>query len=359
MMDSFFFKNLKIIDLSTVLAGPSVGSFFGELGADVLKIEHPNHPDVTREWKLPQEEKESPVSAYFSSVNFKKKYLKLNLKSDDERNQLLELVRDADVVLMNYKYGDQEKLKITDEVLRKENPQLIIGKINGFGPKNDRVAYDLVLQAETGFMSMNGTPESGPVKMPVALIDVLAGHHLKQGILVELINRNTTCGYGGKTISVSLYDAAICSLVNQASNYLMAHETPQRIGSLHPNIAPYGELFKTADNRTLTFAVGSNLHFEKLCDFLDVPELAESPNFNTSQERLVNRKDLYEILYPLIKQFDADTVLQAMEEAAVPCGEIKDLEAVFESPQAQNLIRKEIIDGQMTKRVTGIAFQTN
>src|SRR5690554_1227458 len=144
------FKNIKIIDLSTVLAGPSVGSFFAEMGAQVTKIEHPLYPDVTRSWKLPEENKDSSVSAYFSSVNYLKDYQQLNLKNKEEREELLEIVKTVDVILMNFKKGDQEKLMITDEILHEINPQLIIGKINGFGTEDDRVAYDLILQAETG-----------------------------------------------------------------------------------------------------------------------------------------------------------------------------------------------------------------
>jgi crotonobetainyl-CoA:carnitine CoA-transferase CaiB-like acyl-CoA transferase len=169
-------NHLTVIDCSTVLAGPSVGTFFAELGAKVIKIENPNVPDVTRSWKLKSEEKTSPVSAYFSSVNYLKEYRKLDLKLPADREELFKLFQSADIFLSNFKFGDDQKLGINDQILQEKFPQLIIGKINGFGDESDRVAYDLILQAETGFMSMNGTRDSGPVKMPVALIDVLAAH---------------------------------------------------------------------------------------------------------------------------------------------------------------------------------------
>jgi|SRR5690554_252123 len=358
MLDDSVFKKLKIIDLSTVLAGPSVGSFFAELGAQVIKIENPNQPDVTRSWKLPSEDKDSSISAYFSSVNYKKEYLSLNLKETSDREKLFHLLEDADVLLMNFKLGDQEKLHIPDERLHEINPSLIIGKINGFGADDDRVAYDLILQAETGIMTMNGTPESGPVKMPVAFIDVLAAHHLKQGILIELINRSTQSAYQGKTVSVSLYDAAVSSLINQASNYLMANHIPERIGSLHPNIAPYGELFTTLDQKTITFAIGSNTHFKKLCSFLNADDLATNPLFSRGQNRVKHRQELFEILQRKIQKFTRNEILDYMHANRVPCGEVKDLKRVFESQKAQNLIREEIIDEKLTKRVTSIAFQT-
>ncbi len=359
MNKSKIFKGLKILDLSTVLAGPSVGSFFAELGADVLKIENPHHRDITRDWKLPNEDKNTAVSAYFSSVNYKKSYLELDLKNAEQREKLYQKVKNTDIILMNFKKGDQEKLQISDEKLHSLNSELIIGKINGFGKNSDRLAYDLILQAETGIMSMNGTPESGPVKMPIALIDVLAAHHLKQAILIALYQKSNTKNYKGKTLNVSLYDAAVSSLVNQASNYLMANHIPKRIGSLHPNIAPYGEIFKTADDKLITFAIGTNRHFKKLCQFLKVEELAENKKYNQVQNRVKNRGELFEILKPLIRKFKAEMILSTMRDLKVPCGEIKDLAAVFSTANAQKLIKEEIIAAQKTKRVSGIAFKIN
>ncbi len=359
-MDSKYpFKNLRIIDLSTVLAGPSVGSFFAELGATVIKVENPNRKDITRSWKLPNEDKNSAISAYFSSINYKKKYRFLNLKEKEDHKELLSMLETADIALMNFKKGDQEKLNIPDKTLRKINPKLIIGKINGFGTDSDRVAYDLILQAESGYMSMNGTPESGPIKMPIALIDVLAAHHLKEGILIELLSKMKNENYSGVIITVSLYDAAVSSLVNQASNYLMADHVPKRIGSLHPNIAPYGELFQTKDQKTITFAIGSNRHFEFLCDFVDLKELPKDIRFSKVQDRVKNREALYHILNKKIMQYHADEILNYMHQHFVPCGEVKDLEAVFKTKAAQDLVRNESIEGTDTKRVSGIAFKKN
>ena len=346
---------LKIIDLSTVLAGPSVGSFFAELGAKVLKIENSNRPDVTRNWKLPTENNSSNVSAYFSSINYKKNYLNLNLSIEKDYHIFLKIIKDADILISNFKKGDDIKLNITDEILRTHNPKLIIGKINGYGSESARVAYDLILQAETGFMSMNGTTESGPVKMPVAFIDVLAAHHLKEGLLLALLEKQKNGK--GKTVEVSLYDAAVCSLVNQASNYLMSGHVPQRIGSLHPNIAPYGEIFTTKDNKQLTFAVGSESHFEKLCLYLDLRHLLANPNFETNQKRVENRDELFQILNERITKLESKSIFEAMNAANVPCGIIKSLDEVFENSAAQKLIREEIIENQPTKRVTSIAFK--
>lgn len=347
-------EGLKVVELATVLAGPHVGMFFAELGAEVLKVEHPEHPDVTRSWKLPTERPDSSVSAYFSSVNYHKTYIRLNLSKEEDRYEALNLIKEADIVLMNFKKGDQEKFNLTDKTLLQFNPGLLIGKISGFGEESDRVAYDLILQAETGYMSMNGTPESGPVKMPVAFIDVLAAHHLKEGLLVALLNRQRT-GKGG-VVHVSLYDAAISSLVNQASNYLMNKHIPQRIGSLHPNIAPYGELFKTKDDKEVTFAIGSQVHFEKLVTVLEAKELLKDKRFINNQVRVDHRFELAELIQQKVILWQAETLNNELRKVFVPCAIIKNLREVFREEGAQKLIREEKIEGRLTKRVTGIAF---
>lgn len=347
-------SSLKIIDASTVLAGPSVGMFFAELGAEVIKVENPAHPDVTRSWKLPSEDKDSAVSAYFSSINYRKSYVQLDLKKEIDHAEFLELVKDADILLSNFKKGDDRKFNITDEQLKAINPGLIHGKISGFGLDSDRVAYDLILQAESGFMSMNGTSDSGPVKMPVALIDVLAAHQLKEGILVALLEKMKSGA--GKTVHVSLYDAAVCSLVNQASGYLMHGQVPQRIGSLHPNIAPYGEIFQTQNGDLITFAIGSDTHFMKLCHFLGLESLPEDDRFSSNQQRVINRKELFSMLQVPIRLMQSDSVLKWMHGHFVPCGKIRDLQAVFADEQAQKFILTETINGVETKRVSSIAF---
>ncbi len=348
-------EGIRVIDASTVLAGPSVGTFFAELGADVVKIEHPIHPDVTRSWKLPKEKSDTPISAYFSSINYLKQYVSLNLKDSNDLKIFLNHIVDADILITNFKHGDAEKFGIEDEKLLSLNPRLIIGKINGYGAQDDRVAYDLILQAESGFMSMNGTPESGPVKMPVAMIDVMAAHHLKEGILLALYEREKSGK--GKSMNVSLYDAAVSSLVNQASNYLMSNHIPQRIGSLHPNIAPYGELFNTADGFTITFAIGSNDHFEKLCTELGADELLQDNHFSSNQNRVVNRVVLKSKLEPLVAARTGESLLNALQKLNVPAGKIQNLQEVFSADKAKSLVREEMISGILTKRVTSVVFK--
>ena len=347
-------NEIKIIDLSTVLAGPSVGTFFAELGAQVVKIEHPDKGDVTRSWKSASESANTKVSAYFSSVNYKKDYQKLDLTITDDYDRFIELVKKSDIIISNFKQGDDHKLKITDSILRQHNPDIIIAKITGFGSESDRVAYDLILQAETGYMSINGEKDSSPLKMPVALIDVLAAHHLKEGILLAIMNRLK--GGEAKTIQVSLYDAAISSLSNQASNYLMTGVEPQRQGNLHPNIAPYGEVFLTKDKKEITFAIGSNKHFVDLCSYLNL-ELEDSALFQSNQLRVKNRKELEALIQKKVSSLNSDDIQKNLNEMKVPCALIKTIGEVLNDTAAEHLIKKESIEGEMTSRITSIAFK--
>ena len=349
------FKELKVIDLSTVLAGPSVATFFAELGAQVIKIENSKTADVTRSWKLPSEEPNSTVSAYFSSVNYQKSYCSLDLKVEHDRNEFFNIVKDADLLISNFKKGDEERLGIPESIIRSINPTLLWGKITGYGNESDRVAYDLILQAETGYMSMNGEEDGLPVKMPVAMIDVLAAHQLKEALLIALLSREKTGE--GSTVTVSLYDAAISSLINQASNYLMESHIPQRLGSLHPNIAPYGELFLTKDDKWITFAIGSDNHFQKLCDFLNISELVEDERFFSNHSRVKNRVALAEFIQDKVKTKTANQILEEMHFLHVPAASIKTLNEVFQDPQALKMVREEKIDGKDTKRVSSIAFK--
>ncbi len=348
-------EGLKVIDASSVLAGPAVGTFFAELGAEVVKIEHPTRKDVTRSWKTSHEDPETPLSAYFASINYGKQYCELDLTDELDHLEFLDLIAEADVLLTNFKKGDDQKFGIADEKLLTINPRLIIGKISGYGSESDRVAYDLILQAESGFMSINGPADGAPTKMPVALIDVLAAHQLKEAILLSLYEREKTGR--GRSIEVSLYEAAVSSLVNQASNYLMTGVIPTRMGSKHPNIAPYGELFNTKDGSTITFAIGSDVHFQKLCQVLNMNDIADDSRFSSNQQRVINRKDLETLITEAVILFESSELLDKLQSQNVPAGKVLNIAEVFKNPKARGMIREEEIEGVQTKRVTSIAFK--
>ena len=354
MDTSTLFSGLKICDLSTVLAGPSVTSFFAELGAEVIKFENPRtRGDVTRSWKLAGEDPESPVSAYFSSVNVKKKFVWLDLMTD--RPALDKYLREADILVTNYKSEDYSKFGLEKEALHQLNPRLIIAKVKGFDSDETRVAYDIALQAETGFMYMNGTPESGPVKMPVALIDVLAAHQLKEGILAALLLRERTGK--GAVVECSLEKSALASLVNQATNYLMAGHIPQRMGSLHPNIAPYGEIFECSDGKQIVLASGSDKQFIRICTILQLNAIATDPRFMTNQLRVANRSELALLFAPAFQKNTRAFWIQAFIDADVPAGAIRSMDEVMENPVAKSMLIEEVIEGVTTRRLSGIAFR--
>ncbi len=350
------FKDLKIIELAGVLAGPSVGYFFSELGATVIKVENPKTKgDVTRSWKLKTENPKEDTSAYFWSVNSGKEFLSLDLSIPTQLQKLYDLIKDADILITNFKAGDDVKLKVDYPILSKLNPGLIYASINGFGNSNPRTAYDLILQAESGFMFMNGEPNSKPVKMPVALIDILAGHQLKEAILISLLNRYKT--KKGCHVSVSLFDSAIASLANQATNWLIAKELPKAMGSLHPNIAPYGELFDTKDGQQITFAIGSNAQFKNLCELMQYPTLATDPKYATNQLRVQNRIQLYHLIYNYIKQYNFKDIYNLCLQKEIPIGKIRDLKEVFELPEAKAMLNDFSFLKKELKNVSSIAFK--
>ncbi len=352
------FKDLKVIELASVLAGPSVGLFFAELGATVLKIENPNtNGDVTRSWKLKSENQKSDTSAYFWSVNGLKQSIFLDITTEAHLQQFYTLIADADILITNYKHGDDEKLKVNYPTLSKLNPKLIYASINGFGVNSPRTAYDLILQAETGFMFMNGEPKSKPTKLPIALIDLLAGHQLKEAILIALLNKYKT--NKGCHVSVSLFDSAIASLANQATNWLIANHLPTAMGSLHPNIAPYGELFDTKDKHLITFAIGSNKQFKQLCELIQYPSLATDIKYATNQQRVINRMQLYSILYNYIQQFNFKDVYNLCLEKEIPIGKIRNLKEVFELPEAQAQLLKFKHQKTELTSISSIAFKFN
>ncbi|HOX83409.1 MAG TPA: CaiB/BaiF CoA-transferase family protein [Chryseolinea sp.] len=328
--------NIKVIELASVLAGPSVGQFFAELGADVIKIENlKTRGDVTRSWKGSGEQTDER-SAYFCSVNWGKRSLAVDLTKKEGREIIHKLVTQADIVIASYKPGDAEKLEMDYNSLSKLNPKLIYGQITGYGSDNPRVGYDAIIQAEAGFMQMNGEQGGASLKMPVALIDVLAGHHLKEGVLLAMIQLVKTGK--GSFVEVSLIQAAISSLVNQATNWLIAGKLPQKKGSAHPNIAPYGDVFITEDGQEVLLAVGSDRQFIDLCQLLEVGEIVLDSKFSTNQSRVDNRKELNQIIQKQIGRLLADTIIVDLNKAKIPAGRIQSLKQVFEMHEAKELL---------------------
>lgn len=349
------FEKIKVVELASVLAGPAVGMFFAELGATVIKIENKRvGGDVTRSWRLAKESPINRLSAYYCAINWNKETLFLDLSDPQDKEQLYSLIKEADIVINNYKKASSQKLGVDYNTLKNINPQIIYANLSGFGEQSNRVAFDVVLQAESGFMFMNGQAGSPPTKMPVALIDLLAAHQLKEGVLVALIGRMKTGK--GAYVSVSLIDAAIASLANQATNWLMAGHIPVQMGSLHPNIAPYGELFKTKDNKYLVLSIGNNKQFKNLCFCLNLPHLATDKLFETNSDRVKNRIALAKELKRAFGKVEASSILAIFHDNQVPVGLVRNMKEVFEQESAKKMIRKETVDGQLTQRVKTVVF---
>lgn len=359
MTKEFFKDQLKVVELASVLAGPAVGMFFAELGAEVLKIENrKTGGDMTRSWKLPSEDPASSYSAYYASVNWNKKTYLLDLEDTEDRELAYSLLCDADIVISNYRTKVAEKLGVDYPTLAKRNPTLILAQLNAFDAHSERPAFDVVLQAEAGFLYMNGEADGPPVKMPVALIDVLAAHQLKEGILLALLRRTRTGK--GAYVSVSLFDSAVASLANQATNWLMAGHIPQRMGTQHPTIAPYGDMYGCGDGKSVVLAVGTEKQFKQLCEVLDLTELLNDESFNTNAARVKNRVALNSRLAEKIAVWEAESLLGKLEEKSVPSAAVRTLPEVFELPAAQTMGLEEILpDGTVSKRVKTVAFEMN
>lgn len=353
-MDSFF-QGLKVVDMSSVLAGPLTGSFFAELGASVIKIENRKSAgDATRQWKLPVEDPASPYSAYYAAANYGKEELMLDLSAQEDLYRLYVLVKDADVVISNFQKATAEKLGVHHEKITSLNPKIIFAQLSAYSYDDPRPGYDLVMQAETGYISMTGTEEGRLCKIPVAMIDILAAHQMKEAILIGLLHKFRTGQ--GCTIHVSLYQSAISGLVNQASNYLMCSHIPKPLGTLHPNIAPYGEILLTKDGKQIMLAIGSDAQFEKLWKTLNLSQ-DNYPNFGQNNERIKHRGLLLNILQEKVSQFTLEELSTKFAELNLPFSIIKNMEEVFNDPLSKKMIRiEQKPGGYCLKSVGSIAF---
>lgn len=358
MQQSKIFSGLKVVEFASVLAGPAVGMFFAELGAEVIKIENKTTGgDVTRGWKLPSEDPDLPVSAYWSSVNWGKTHFFLDLKDPRDLQIALDHTRQADVVISNFKPSSARKMGVDAESLRAQNQKLIYAQLISFAdPEDESPAFDVVMQAEAGFLYMTGEAGRQPVKMPVALIDILVAHQLKEAILIALLRRERTGE--GAMVSTSLMESALASLANQAANWLMAGQVPQRMGCQHPNIAPYGDIFSSADGQPILLAVGTERQFRQLCTALNLENVLYIPDFQTNTARVKNRERLNAILSGTIRKISLDDLMRLFKKTGVPAARIRDMKSVFEMPIAQAMVLKETSEeGIETKRVRTVAFK--
>lgn len=329
-------KDLLVIELASVLAGPAVGMWLAELGARVIKVEHHRlGGDVTRSWKLPSEAPDDDRPAYFCAVNWGKESIGVDLRHPDGKQIVDDLIARADIVLASFKPGDAVKLGVDEATLRQRHPSLIYADLTAYGEGDERVGFDAIIQAEAGFTFMNGAPEGPSVKMPVALMDLLAAHQLKEGILLALLHRFQTGE--GRLVRTSLIGAGLTALANQATNWLVGGHIPQRMGSDHPNIVPYGSIFTTLDDKGVVLAVGNNGQFQRLLETLGHPEWLELPAFSTNRNRVLHREEVKAALAEAIRQWDRDELLAQLRQAKVPAGAVYDMAESLAQPAAQAL----------------------
>jgi crotonobetainyl-CoA:carnitine CoA-transferase CaiB-like acyl-CoA transferase len=333
----------RVVDCSTVLAGPYCTMLLGDLGADVIKVEPPDG-DSTRGWGPPwvgSVAEGTRTAAYFLAVNRNKRGLRLDLKTPEGAAILRRLLADADVLVENFRVGGFARLGFDDVTLRGLNPGLVHLAISGYGttgPAADRPGYDFVVQASSGLMSITGAPDDDggePTKVGVAISDVVTGMLGAVSVLAALAGRDHAGGPAtgrGQRIDLSLLGSTLASLVNQAQNAFTTGVAPSRLGNAHPNIVPY-EAFATADG-AIAIAVGSARQWPRLCDALGLDDLATDPRFATNGDRVERRHELRPILAARLRERATHAWLTALEAAEIPAGPINDIVSAFASPEA-------------------------
>ena len=324
-------EGLLVADFSRVLAGPFATMLLGDLGADVVKVEHPEGGDETRAWGPPFL---GEHSTYYLSVNRNKRSLALDLRSDRDLEAALALAGRADVLVENFKAGALERLGLGYERVAERNPGLVWCSISGFGrgAGADLPGYDFLVQATSGLMSITGPPGE-LTKVGVALVDVLSGLYATAGILAALAERARSGR--GQLVEVSLLGSALASLVNQASSYLCTGRPPEAMGNRHPSITPY-ETLATAD-RPLVVAVGNDGQFARLCRALGLPELAADPRFATNRARVEHRETLAAALEAALAARGAADWVAVLADAGVPCGLVNHVGEAFALAQRLGL----------------------
>ncbi|HET7121722.1 MAG TPA: CoA transferase [Solirubrobacterales bacterium] len=317
---------LRILDFSRVLAGPFATMVLGDLGAEVTKVERPGAGDDTRSWGPPYDA--AGEATYFQSVNRNKSSLVLDLAEPGDLAEARRLAAAADVIVENFRPGVMAKLGLDHATLAAANPQLVYCSITGFGGTGagaELPGYDLLVQALGGLMSITGEPEGEPLKVGVALVDVLAGLFATVGILAALRHRDASGE--GQLVEVDLLSALLAALVNQGSAYTLAGVVPGRMGNRHPSIAPY-ELLATAAG-DLVLAVGTDRQFRDLCEVLGAPDLADEERFATNPERVANREALRPLLEAALRARPASEWAALLGERRVPAGVVNDVAGAF------------------------------
>ena len=336
-------SHIRVLDLSRVLAGPWCTQILADLGAEVIKIERPGTGDETRHWGPPYLKdhagNETSESAYFLATNRGKKSVAIDISTDAGQALILELAKLSDVCIENFKVGGLKKYGLDYDQMRVQNEGLIYCSITGFGqtgPYKDLPGYDILIQAMGGLMSITGQadvePGGGPVKVGVAMADILTGLYAAAGINAALVQRQATGK--GQYLDLALLDVQIAGLANQAMNYLTTGQAPGRLGNANPNIVPY-ESFATADGQMI-LAVGNDAQFKSFCRAAGCDELSDHTQYATNAARVDNRDTLIPRISEILTQRSTESWVQTLRATGVPCGPVNSLADVFQDPQVES-----------------------
>ncbi|UHL64806.1 CoA transferase [Paralcaligenes sp. KSB-10] len=331
-------KGVKVVDLSRILAGPWCTQNLADLGAEVIKIERPGSGDDTRGWGPPYLEsvEGDTLSAYFTCCNRGKKSVALDFTQEADRQQLLALIRDADVLVENFRVGTLGKYGLDYDSVKAVNPRLIYTSITGYGqtgPKAHRPGYDYIFQGLGGLMSYtgpaDGAPGAGPLRTGVAVVDISTGMYATSAVLAALFQRTQTGE--GAWLDLALLDVAVALNANQAANFLVSGSSPRRSGNAHPNLAPY-EVFQASDGFFI-LAIGNDTQFARFCDFCERPELAQDGRFKTNSGRINHLAALRTILSEILATKPRQYWTEELDKLGISWGSVNSLEEVFQDEQ--------------------------
>ena len=345
-------EGIKVLDLSRALAGPYCTMMLADMGAEVIKLEMPGKGDDSRSWWPPFVEVES---AYFMSINRNKKSITLNMKNEQSKEIVTKLIKQADVLVENFRPGAMDRLGFGYDAVKEMNPGIIYSSISGFGqdgPYRMLPGFDQVLQGMGGLMSITGEPGGPPIKVGVAIADIAGGMFAAFGIVTALFNREKTGK--GQMVDVSLLDSQVAWLTYRAGAYFASGEVPQPVGSGHPVIVPY-QAFKAKDVY-INIAVGNDQLWEKFCKAVGLESVMDDPKFATNAKRVENREEIVKIVGDLIVTKEGQDWLNILEEAGVPCGPIYSVDKIFSDPQVlHRQMMQELDHTKVGKvKVTGI-----
>ena len=349
---------IRVLDLSRILAGPWATQLLADLGAEVIKVERPGDGDDTRSWGPPfvsGVDEGDLFSAYYLAANRGKKSIVVDLSSQEGREIIATLARASDIIVENFSISVAKRLGFDYARLSAINPRLIYCSITGFGqtgPHKDKPGYDLLVQAMGGLMSITGSPDGEPMKVGVAVADLLTGLYATVAILAALNERHSS-GLG-QHIDLALLDVQIATLANQGMNYLASGKAPARSGNTHPNIVPY-QAFATCDGH-IVVGVGNDVQFARLAAVLGLPALSTDPRFATNTARVTNRAALIPILSEMIGSWPKRDLLRALEEERIPAGPINAMDEVFADPQIEArglVIEQHLTDGKPPVKILG------